>query len=88
MLKQYRAIIADTSCFILLRKINCLYILSELFGRVTTTPEVFLELDITLPEWIIIERVKDIHWQQLLEKEVDKGEASAIAWRLKRKIYY
>ncbi len=84
MPKQYNAIIADTSCFILLHKLNYLHVLYELFGKVTTTPEVFIELNKTLPEWIIIERVKDIHQQQLLEKEVDKCEASAISLAIEK----
>src|SRR5215210_1812287 len=84
MLKQYNAIIADTSCFILLYKLNYLDILYKLFGKVTTTPEVFLELNKTLPEWIITERVKNIHQQQLLEKEVDKGEASVISLAIEK----
>ncbi len=85
MLKQYNVIIADTSGFMLLYKLNYLDILHKLFGKVTTTPEVFLELNKTLPEWIITERVKNIHQQQLLEKEVDKGEASAISLALEKK---
>lgn len=84
MLKQYKAIIADTSCFILLYKLNHVDILHKLFGKVTTTPEVFFELNKTLPEWIITERVKNIHQQQLLEKEVDKDEASAILLALEK----
>ena len=84
MLKQYNAIIADTSCFILLYKLNYLDVLYKLFGKVTTTPEVFLELNKTLPEWIITERVKNIHQQQLLEKEVDKGEASVISLAIEK----
>lgn len=71
MPKQFNAIIADTSCFILLSKLNYLNVLYDLFGIVTTTPEVFFELNKTLPEWINIEGVKDVHQQQLLEKEVD-----------------
>jgi predicted nucleic acid-binding protein len=32
-----------------------------------------------LPQWVEIRTVRDIHQQQTLELEIDKGEASAIA---------
>lgn len=79
MQRQYNAIIADTSCFILLDKINYLHILKEVFKEVTTTTEVSLEFGKALPSWVMIENVKDIRRQQLLQLEIDKGEASAIA---------
>ncbi len=60
MLPIYRVIIADTSCFILLDKINYLEILNDLFGEVSTTLEVSLEFNKPLPGWVKIETVKDI----------------------------
>lgn len=33
---------------------------------------------------IIIERAKNIHQQQLVEKEIDKGEASAISLAIEK----
>lgn len=77
MQQQYNAVIADTSCFILLDKIDYLPILKEIFSKVTTTKEVALEFGKPLPEWVIIENVKDIRRQELLQLEIDIGEASA-----------
>ena len=79
MQQPSRIIIADTSCFILLDKIDYLEILQKLFGQVTTTTEVLVEFGKSLPEWVTIENVKDKNQQKLLEAEIDKGEASAIA---------
>lgn len=71
--------IADTSCLILLDNISKLDILFQLFGQVTTTSVVADEFGKPLPEWILIKEVPDIHRQQALELEIDKGEASVIA---------
>ena len=79
MQQPSRIIIADTSCFILLDKIDYLEILQKLFGQVTTTTEVSNEFGKPLPEWVNIVNVKDKNQQVLLEAEIDKGEASAIA---------
>ena len=84
MQRQYNVIIADTSCFILLDKINYLHILKEVFIEVTTTTEVSLEFGKALPSWVMIENVKDIRRQQLLQLEIDKGEASAIALAIEK----
>jgi predicted nucleic acid-binding protein len=84
MQRPSRIIIADTSCFILLDKIGSLRIIFELFGEVTTTREVQNEFGKQLPEWVRIETVKDINQQSILEAEIDKGEASAIALAIER----
>ena len=76
---QYKIVIADTSCFILLDKIDEIELLKHLFGEVATTKEIAQEFGKELPEWIKIETVKDKKYQTVLELEVDKGEASAIA---------
>lgn len=82
MLQQSKIIIADTSCFILLAKIDYLSILQELFEEVTTTAEVLHEYGREFPDWVKIDSVKQINQQLLLEAEVDKGEASVIALAL------
>lgn len=74
-----KIVIADTSCFILLDKIDEIELLKQLFNEVVTTREVAQEFGKELPEWINIESVKDKKYQSVLELEVDKGEASAIA---------
>ncbi|MCF8304013.1 MAG: DUF3368 domain-containing protein [Bacteroidales bacterium] len=77
-----KTIIADTSCFIILNKIKRLDILRQLYGSVTTTNEVIQEYKKGLPDWIIIQSAGDVSRQQLLEMQIDKGEASAIALAL------
>lgn len=84
MQQPSKVIIADTSCFILLDKIASLHIMFELFGEVTTTREVQNEFAKQLPEWVRIEMVKDTNQQLILEAEIDKGEASAIALAIER----
>ena len=46
--------------------------LFELFGEITTTPEVQHEFGKPLAGWIKIQTVKDNNQQLLLETEVDK----------------
>lgn len=77
-----KPIIADTSCFIILNKIRNLDILKQLYGTVTITQEVYQEYNADLPDWVEILSVTDTHRQQILEIQVDKGEASAIALAL------
>jgi len=47
----YKAIIADTSCLILLDKIDAVSILRKLFGTITTSVEIAQEFGKPLPEW-------------------------------------
>ena len=79
---MHKTIISDTSCFIVLTNINELELLQKVYGKVTTTIEVAAEYGETLPNWIEIETVNDNYRQQLLEMQVDKGEASALALAL------
>ena len=68
-----KTVIADTTCFILLDRINELVILKLLFGEVITTPNISRELGKRLPDWIIIQGAKNKTYQQILELEIDKG---------------
>jgi predicted nucleic acid-binding protein len=79
MQPMHSAVIADTSCFILLIKIDEIGLLRQIYNFVYTTPEVAKEFGHKLPDWIIIEAVKNLDKFHLLENELDKGEASAIA---------
>jgi predicted nucleic acid-binding protein len=79
MLRNYSAVIADASCFILLDKIDNLQLLQKLFGTVTTSTEVAEEFGKPLPEWIQIKSAQDKNFQSALFLQVDLGEASAIA---------
>ncbi len=72
-------IVADTSCLILLKKIGHLDLLEALFGRVLITKHIADEFREDLPEYLSIENPKDKYYQQLLERILDIGEASAIA---------
>jgi predicted nucleic acid-binding protein len=77
-----KTIISDTSCFIVLSKTGQLDLLYRLFGNITTTPEIAEEFGEKLPEWVEIVAAKDIQKRHLLETQVDKGEASAMALAL------
>ena len=76
---MHSAVIADTSCFILLIKIGEIGLLRRIYASVYTTPEVAREFKYKLPDWIIVEPVKNQAQFHLLENELDPGEASAIA---------
>ncbi len=75
-------VIVDTSCLIALSKIEAIELLKELYEEVCITNEIALEFGEQLPEWIIIENVKNRKYQQLLDPYLDLGEASAIALAL------
>lgn len=79
MSRKYNVVIADTSCFILLDKINQLDLLQKVFGTVTTTSIIAEEFRKPLPEWVAIRSAANQRYSQLLEIEIDKGEASAIS---------
>lgn len=78
MSKEFEIIITDTSCLILLDKIDMLNILSKLSINIYISPEIKSEFGDGLPSWIKIKEVKDnIAYIKLLE-DLDSGEASAI----------
>lgn len=79
MQKEYNVVIADTTCFILLDKIGKLDLLKLLFSKIFTTKQIASEFGKPLPNWVIIQTLKDHHYIEILEVEVDLGEASAIA---------
>lgn len=75
-------IISDTSCLILLSKINELTLLRKLSKYVFITSSIQREFGYNLPSWIQIKEPKGNHYQKILEMELDIGEASAIALSL------
>jgi predicted nucleic acid-binding protein len=79
---MHKTVISDTSCLILLSKIDKLGLLQELYGEVFTTLEIATEYGLPLPEWIRVKIVADKQKQQLLELQLDIGEASALALAL------
>lgn len=72
-------VIADTSVLIVLHKIDALYLLEKLYGKIYITPQIAFEFAENLPSWIEIKSVKDKKYQILLATQIDIGEASAIA---------
>lgn len=72
-------IISDTSCLILLHKIDELELLDKLGKNVFITQIVKREFGQKLPDWIKIKDPYDKHYQKMLEMDLDEGEASAIA---------
>ena len=73
------AVITDTSCFILLDKIDAFPVLRTLYNNVITTPEIATEFGKNLPDWIEIKPVLNKELQSIYSEKVDTGEASAIA---------
>jgi len=80
-----RVVISDTSCLIVLSKINQLDILHSLFGEVWISEDVRNEFGEDLPHWFIIKKANSIQIEKILSLNLDKGEASAIALYLEQK---
>lgn len=74
-----KIIIADSSCLIAISNIEELELLKELYSYITITPEVQKEFGQPIPDWILTEEVQNKKIVELLELDLDKGEASAIA---------
>jgi len=47
-----KAIISDTSCFIILTNIGEFELLQKVYGQIVKTPEIAAEFGETLPEWV------------------------------------
>lgn len=77
-----KTVISDASCLIALSNAGELELLKQVYGEVTTTPEIALEFGMRLPPWIEVIPVKDKVRQSILELQIDKGESSAIALSL------
>ncbi len=79
MQQEYNVVIADTSCFILIDKIDEWSLLQKVFQTITTTKEIASEFGKELPDWVHVKEVVNREYQTLLQLSVDLGEASAIA---------
>ena len=77
-----KPIISDTSCLIVLSNIGELQLLQKIYGSIITTKEVAEEFSEALPFWIEVKSATSKYYQQILEIQIDKGEASAIALAL------
>jgi len=75
-------IISDTSCLILLNKFDELHLLNQISDKVFITSIIQKEFGKELPSWIKIKEPIDNHYQAILEMDLDKGEASAMALSL------
>ncbi len=64
-----KVIISDTSCFIILSKIDELRLLQQVYGVVITTAEIAMEYGDNLPEWVKVKKVDDKRRQTLLEMQ-------------------
>ena len=74
-----KTVISDTSTLILFHKIGEFELLRQVYGELITTPEIAKEFGEVLPQWIKIQPASDKKYQDLLNTQVDSGEASAIA---------
>lgn len=72
-------IIADASPLIALGAIGELDLLKQLYQNVFVTDIVEDEVHLELPSWITVSTVYDLTQFQILQLELDPGEASAIA---------
>jgi len=72
-------IICDTSCLILLDKLNKLDLLKLCYSNIYITTEIAEEFGKTLSDWIIIKKATNQALQQTLTQILGTGEASAIA---------
>jgi predicted nucleic acid-binding protein len=79
-----RIVISDTSCLIILSKIDLLDILPSLFGEIWITEEVNKEFGEALPPWITVKKANAVQITKILALNVDKGEASAMALYLEQ----
>lgn len=81
-LQMPNIIIADTSCFIILSKIDELDLLQKIYGQIFTTFDIAVEFGEPLSNWVVIKNVLNKNYQEILELQLDKGESSAIALAL------
>ncbi len=79
---SFKIIISDTSCLILLGKIDEIDLLHRLCEKVYITPTIKEEYGEELPDWLEIKAPENTQYQNLLEMDLDAGEASAIALSL------
>ena len=77
-----KVIISDTSCLIVLSRIQRLDLLKDLYESILITEEVAREFGEELPSWVEIKKVQNTANLRVLKNIVDLGEASAIALAL------
>ena len=77
-----KIIISDTSCIILLHKINEIELLHKFNKTVCITSVIKAEFNYPIPPWIEIKDPTDKQYSKILALELDEGETSAIALSL------
>lgn len=82
---NFKIFISDTTCLIILEKINALDLLHQLSSQVITTPEIKKEFGGELPGWIDLQAADDKTLAEAFRQDVDLGEATAIALALELK---
>lgn len=75
-------IVSDTSCIILLDKIDRINLLQSIFGTITITQTIADEFGQDIPDFFEIQNPKNKKYQKILESFLDPGESSAIALAL------
>ena len=75
---MHKNIIVDTSCLIILTKINELNLLKLLYSKVIITKEIANEFGSELPDWVTVYPIERNNIKLLFESKIDSGEASAI----------
>ncbi len=76
---MHKVVISDTCTLIIFQKIEEFDLLNKVYGDLLTTPEIAEEYGEDLPDWIKIKAASDKKYQEFVETQVDRGEASAIA---------
>ncbi|HLW33085.1 MAG TPA: hypothetical protein VKX40_12525 [Aequorivita sp.] len=76
---MHNIVISDTSTLILFTKIKKIELLNAVYGTVFTTTVIAAEFGKPLPSWIRVVEISNKKYQNELEKELGKGEASALA---------
>jgi len=78
-------IISNTSCLILLSKINLLPLLGTIYGSITITEVVKEEFGEPIADFIKVKNPSQLFTVKSLEQILDSGESSTIALALETK---
>ena len=78
MLVMQEKVYVDTSCLIILNKINALDLLNKIYSNVIITNYIQLELNEAIPSWISVELTYNIDQSFLKNFNLGLGETSII----------
>lgn len=74
-----KKVFVDTSCLIILDKIDSLDILNKVYGIVFTTNCVALEFGKNLPHYIVVEGIDTYNYNKLEDSDLESGEKSILS---------